>query len=279
MLRDVWRAGWRRMLTTYAVLLAESVVFAFFPYYLGKAVDGVFGGDRSWFFLYLIICMAGCVVGAARRCYDTRVFGGIWRRLSGDVVVRMMDNGADPSKVITRAGLSTRFIDFYEFAVPTIVRASVSVIVAIIMLWAVVGIGTLWVLVLFGMTSSVSLWVSYRKQKWDHYSTDARDALNDAIGKGMTARVDDAYGEQVNAYVRSSDWDSVDWVQGTVFAVIGEVIVILTLAEGQSVTPGEVLVAIGYVWQMFSKASFVSRFFDWMRSVEVANQKIAEEIE
>jgi len=263
------------MLLTYTVLAVEATAFAFFPFYLGKAVDGIFAKNWLWFGIYLGVCIIGCTVGTFRQMFDTRVFGSAWRKISCGVVNTMMARKMDTSKVITRAGMSTRFVDFFEYAVPQIVRAGIGVIIALCMLQRAIGGLVWWLALLCAGKASISLWVSYREQYWDHKVTDSNDSRNEAIEARDMAGVDESYKVRILAYIKQSDWGAFDWLQGVLFGVAGEVVVIVGLTSG-TVTPGEVLAAVGYVWNLFGQVMVVSYFFGALRSVEVARERIAE---
>jgi len=148
-------------------------------------------------------------------------------------------------------------------------------VIALVMLWRAVGSMVWWLVLLCVVTGAISLWISYRQQYWDHKSTDAGDARNEAIGECDPEKVEASFKDRIHAYIKTSDWGAADWIQSVWLGVVGEVVVIVGLARGE-VTPGEVLAAVGYVWNLFGKVGVVSDFFGWLRSVEVARERILE---
>ena len=275
MLREVWKISWKGMVFTYLVLLAESVAFAFFPLYLGKAVDGLFEKDWFWFGVYLTICVVGCTVGTFRRTVDTRIFGRAWASISCSVVDKLLKKNMETAKVITRDGLATRFVDFFEFAVPNTITAVVGVIVPIGFLISEVPTSVPFILLLVIAMVLISLWVSYREKRWDNQMQTTRDSRNQAIGDSNIERVRSSYELSMRAYIKRSDWGAASWLAQCFLGIAGEVVVIMVLAE-RGATPGEVLAAMAFVWKLFQNVTITTDLFGWIRSVEVADERISE---
>ena len=164
MLTEVWKLSWKGMAVTYVVLIIESLAFSFFPFYLGRAIDGLLTKDWFWFSVYLAVCVVGFSVGTVRRMFDTRVFGHAWSKVSSGIVRNLMANKMEPAKTITKAGLSSRFVDFFEFAVPSLISAVVGIITALGMLWGSVGAATWWLVLLAVLTALLSFWMSYKEK-------------------------------------------------------------------------------------------------------------------
>ena len=160
MLKDVWGLCKWKMVATYSVLIIESVVWSLFPYFLGKAIDGLLVRDWYWFLVYVSVGVIGCNVGCFRRMFDTRIFGGAWKKVSSNIVCDLMRNGVEVPKIITRAGLSTRFVDFFEYAVPQLFRGVLGMVIALIMLWRLVPGVIIWLVVLVVITILISILIN-----------------------------------------------------------------------------------------------------------------------
>ena len=260
---------------TYGVLLVESIAFALLPMYLGRAVDGLFDKDWFWFGIYLTICVVSGPVGTFRRCVDTRIFGSAWGIISTNVVGKLINNKMDTAKIITRAGLSTRFVDFFEYALPEFLVAVVGVIVPIGFLWANAPEALPVIVVLIVVLVVVSLWISHKEKPWDNKAQTARDDLNQAIEDKDMKQVGQAYDLTIKAYIKRSDWGAANWLTNFLIGIGGEVAVIVVLAD-RGASPGEVLTAIGFVWNLFSNVTNTTDIFGWIRSVEVADELISE---
>jgi hypothetical protein len=278
MLKDVWKLSWKGMMFTYAVLLVESVAFAFFPLYLGRAVDGLFEKDWFWFGVYLSICVVGCAVGTFRRCVDTRIFGRAWVVISSGVAARMMQSSLGTAKVITRSGLSVRFVDFFEFALPNTITAVVGVIVPLWFLWTVVPSSIPMLMLLVVAMAVIALWVSHKEKRWDAVMQEARDDRFQAIEDSDPDGVRESYELSLRAYTKRSDWSAGSWLAQCLLGIGGEVVVILALSD-DGATPGEVLAAMGFVWNLFENVTRTTDLFGWIRSIEVAEELISEGLE
>jgi hypothetical protein len=263
------------MVLSYLVLAVEAAAFGFLPYFLGKAVDGLFVGDVVRFQNYVLVCMGTCLVGCLRRVFDTRVFGMAWASVSSSAVRRMMGRGMESSRVVVRAGLSSKFVDFFEYGLPQLGRAVVGVSVALSMLWRSERSSAVIAIVLFIVSMIASARISKARRRWDDVAVGADDARNAAIEAGEPAVVDAAYGDKARAYIGSSDLSALDWIQGVGFGMAAEAVVIFGLA-GPGTTPGAVVEVVGYVWGIFGYAGSVSGFLDILRGVGVARDKIEE---
>jgi ABC-type multidrug transport system fused ATPase/permease subunit len=264
------------MAVTYVVLLAESTVFAFFPMFLGNAVDGLFEKDWYWFTVYLIVCTVGCTMGACRRCVDTRIFGGAWATLSSRVTESMLKRKMEVSKIITRDSLSVRFVDFFEFALPQTITAAISTLVPLVFLLKTVPDVLPYIVGLGIALVAISLWVSHREKPWDRRLFEARDDRNVAIESYDIPKLEETYRQSTRAYIKRSDWAAGCWLAHRFLSIGAEVAVIVSLAK-QGATPGELLAAIAFVWTLFDAVGSITGMFNQIRSVEVANEMIAEE--
>jgi hypothetical protein len=275
MIKEVFLSCWKKMGITYAILIAESIIFAFFPFYLGRAIDGLIEKDWFWFNTYVIVCFIGFVLGSFRRVYDTRVFGKAWKDLSTDVSCKLIDNNFDPSKIITRSRMTGRFIDFFEFAIPRLLRGIFTISVSLCMIYNLIHMHVTYIVIAFVSTSFISLLVSYKQQHWDDKVTDADDMNNQAITDRDKELVKESYDNRIHCYIKTSDWEAADWLQSVFFSMLGEIFIIIRLSQG-SVTPGEILTAVGYIWNLFGQTATVRFFLGWLRSVEIAQKRIEE---
>lgn len=276
MLGEIFRGNRRAILLTYTVLLAENLVFALFPYYLGRSIDSLLEGRYGWFAFYVSVCLVGIVVGVSRRMFDTRVFAGVWRRVATKTIHKLMDGGVDPAKVITRAGLSTRFVDFFEFHLPHLLQGCVAIATATVMLAIAVPSVICWVMLLAACALGCAYHVSVRCKTQDVAAQESIDQSNDAINKGDRQCVADAYEQRTACYIRSSDWQAWGWGATDALGVVAEVMVVLTLVRFVR-APGEIVSTVTYTWTLFGSIGGLAEFFTRWKEVEVAKEKIAEE--
>jgi len=278
MLNQIWRRNWRFMLLTYAVLTFEASLNACWPWITGQAIDGLIAGQYGWFFLYTGLCVTGLLVGVGRRMADTRVFGWAWREVTVQTVRDLMDAEVEPAKVITRASLSTRFVDFFEYYLPQFLYVVSDLVVGSVMLHLAVP-GIAWFSVpCFAVAVAWSWKASGKGQEQDRLANDATDRSNAAIQRHDGDAVDVAYRERVRCYIKSSDWQSWGWGGNDLFGTLVYVATMLLLVK-RGATPGVIVATLMYADKLFRGVQGLHcAYINW-KGVQVAKEKIGEALE
>ena len=276
MIREIYNGNKKAILATYTVLIIETLVFSLFPFYLGKSIDGLLEKQYGWFTFYISVCAIGIVIGISRRMFDTRVFAGVWNRISTRTVLHLIDRKVDASKIITRADLSTRFVDFFEYNIPNLFHYSISISTAVVMLSLSVPLISRWLCLLAGLALAVSYFVSTKCKIQDIKIQESLDISNKAINEKDKDGVVDAYKVRTSCYVKTSDWHAFSWGVTDILGVLGDVLVILVLVK-MDCSPGKIISTVTYTWQLFGNVNGLLYFFINMKEVEVAKEKIEEE--
>ena len=275
MLRDIFRKNRKGIIFTYSVLVFENLLFALYPFLFGRAIDGMLGGDSSFFKFYVGIFAVGIIVGVARRMFDTRIFAKVWLNVSTSVIERMIDDDVDASKVITRGNLSARFVDFFEYNVPNGFRGGVSLVVSLVMLFNTVLAAMPWVSVFAATALIYSYYVANRRKEFDLQLQDTADDGNQAIHDKNKDGVFQAYDSRTKIYIKTSDWEARGWGVGDLLWLVSELVVVLNLVRMNAST-GEILATVSYVGFTFRNIGTLAYFFTNIRAIEVAEEKIAD---
>lgn len=275
MIKDIFKQNRVGILVTYFVLAFENLIFALYPFLFGRAIDGLLSGNYEFFNFYIGIFLVGIMVGVFRRVFDTRIFAKVWLKVGTNVISSLMSKDVESSKIITRASLSTRYVDFFEFYIPNAFRGFVSLITSLVMLWIVVPQVIGWVLLMSSMALMFSHYVSVKRKKYDHIITGTEDESNQAIQDRNQESVHKAYMSRTTSYVKMSDWEAGGWCFADLLWLVSEVVVVLTLIKMECTT-GIIISTTAYVGMLYGNIGTISYFFMNLRAIEVANEKIAE---
>jgi len=128
----LFRDAWGGMTVTWGMILFETAAFAWMPWFMGKAIDGLLVGDGAAFKVWIMGMGVLLLVATGRRFHDTRVFGTMRVRLSRDLIQRSQ---AHPVSVIhARALMGRELVDFMEAQLPETITALVQMIVSVALL-------------------------------------------------------------------------------------------------------------------------------------------------
>ncbi len=120
---------------TLTLIALENILRVFEPLMLGLAIDGLLVGSRRELFLFVIVAGAGLVTGVARRLYDTRVYGRIFREICTETVARENQRDSPVSRISARTGFVAEFSEFFEYFLPAALTSILGLVGAVIMLF------------------------------------------------------------------------------------------------------------------------------------------------
>ena len=123
-----------RISMTFAILVVEHLLLLLEPFVIGVAINGL--TEQAWqgVYLFLGLEVAIILIGVARRLYDTRAYGGIYREIGQNISTNAIENHEDLSPAIGRADLLQEVVDFFENELPMAVGSGISIVGALIML-------------------------------------------------------------------------------------------------------------------------------------------------
>ncbi len=123
-----------RISITFVILVGEHLLLLLEPFVIGMVINDL--TQKVWQGVYLFLGLEAAVilVGVARRIYDTRTYGGIYREIGQNISTKAIEAHEDLSPAIGRADLLQEVVDFFENELPMAVGASISIVGALIML-------------------------------------------------------------------------------------------------------------------------------------------------
>ena len=134
-LRILFRANRIPILASYALFMLENSLRLAQPLVLGLAINDLLNQSYRGLAWFIAQHLSHMLIGSLRQVYDTRVFAGIYRDLASEMVVAQRDANIDISRIAARSAMSRAYIEFFERHVPTLIRASWSVVGGMAMLY------------------------------------------------------------------------------------------------------------------------------------------------
>ncbi len=126
-LKHLLRRFWKNISLTWILVILEGIAILFFPLVIGWTVDDMVHQKMDGLLQLLGLCLFLVVVGAGRRFYDTRVYSGIYKKVSNEMVLREKERKTSISKISARATLFTEFVEFLENSLPDIFNHMVGI--------------------------------------------------------------------------------------------------------------------------------------------------------
>ena len=124
----------KRLILTFALVLAENGLFLAYPIFAGFAINAIMQGNTSNALIYALFVLIAWLVGAIRRRVDTQVFANIYAKLAVNVIMNEKQNAKDDSAIIARVALSREFVNFFEMHFPMFFTSVISIIGSAFML-------------------------------------------------------------------------------------------------------------------------------------------------
>ena len=121
------RFRWK-ILFTFALVTLEALTGILFPLLIGIAIDGLLEDSIDGVLYLSIAGVAALIVGRARRFYDTRIYSGIYCRITPEMIKNEPNKDASVSRISARTGLLTGFVEFLENSMPAMINALISVV-------------------------------------------------------------------------------------------------------------------------------------------------------
>lgn len=253
---------------TYMLLLAEYVIFALIPFFMGKAIDSLIKKSFEDFYFYIFMSISGMFIGTFRRRFDTRTFMKVWQEKTLSSISIMMERKIDPAKILSRSGMAQVYGTFLEHHLPLLIESIIDIIIGIIMIWLVVPktsyVVFLLVIFVIILQYSFSQWI----KKIEIDLQNMREITNDAILKSDIELVDLNQRKMAKLHIKISDLEASCWRFAELLTIICEVFIVFALVNG-SVTAGMILSTITYGKQVFMKTNFLTYIFGSIRQMQV----------
>ncbi len=123
-----------RISFTFLLVVIESLLDVLFPLFIGWAVNDLIENSYTGLFMLGSLGLLALLIGAARRFYDTRIYGGIYQTIAYEMVSQGKKVDTSVSKLSARSGLLTELVEFFEHSMPGIVFSLVGVVGTLIII-------------------------------------------------------------------------------------------------------------------------------------------------
>lgn len=241
-----------RIAVTWAIILAETVLLALIPLFIGFAIDDLLSGHTTSFWQLTGIMALLITLSVTRRAYDTRVYGTIRVELGKAQVTR--GNGLAVSTLNARIGMGRELVDFLEDTLPEAAASGVQLLISVAILCAfspilalAAGTGALGMTLVYAAFHRrfyrLNAALNHQAEKQVHLLE--RRSLRPILGHLLRLRRHE---------VRLSDAEAL--LYGTIFAVLLATLLfnLRYATEFETVTAGMLFSVVSYSWQFVESA-------------------------
>ncbi|NQZ47645.1 MAG: hypothetical protein HRT63_09000 [Erythrobacter sp.] len=237
-----------RISFTYGLTLMENVFELLYPFTIGLAINGLISG-QGWQSLapFIIIWLLHITSATARQMYDTRLFAKIYGAVAEKMILRQTAAGVSTSEIAARAVMIREAIDFFEFEIPQLLTALITMFGGVAMLYYYDALSGIVMSLLLGPIS----WLYFRFGK---KSLRLSERLNNRHEKEVHAIVDArqhrvAYHFKALAKwrVRLSDTQARTWATADLLMIVAVIVVLLRLTSEPGVQAGDVFAGVSYI--------------------------------
>lgn len=178
--------------------------------------------------------------------------------------------------VITRSSLCSRYVDFYEYYLESLIYGAISFFVGVCMLYLQV---SLFVCLLIPITI-FSLWIirlsGLKGHKYDTEANEAFDEYYQSLNDRNEDKIYGAWNKRVYSYIKSIDWRTFRMTGNNLLNDLIYIGAIIILILNDS-TPGVILATLTYVSKTFDGLNHFGDFYLNCKLIQVANEKIKED--
>ncbi len=258
---------------TLLLLGVENLLMLISPYLLGRAIDGMVAGTLQGLWLFLVVSLAALVLGVARRCYDTRAYGRVYREAAAQTMTRELDAEAPVSRMTARAQFVADFAAFFEYALPAALSSVVALFGAAGMLLLIspsLGVAAL-------VAGALVAAVFYRSKK---QIADLNASMNDqleyqvdALESREMSQIDGHFSALVRWQIRLSDLEARNFGLSFLVMIALTAVALYVLIMVQQQTVGQAFAALTYVLQ-FSDAAIMLplTYQEFIRTLEISRR-------
>lgn len=240
------RYRWR-LLFTYGLFNVENLLALAQPLVLGLAVNGLLAGSYRHLWLLAGQYLAHLMIGELRRCYDVRVFNGIYTTLATRVVVGQRRGRAAVSQIAARSALSRAFVEFFQRDVPVVVFALYSLVGGLLMLGYYDVSLVPWCLLLVVPAGVLNALYGRRALALNRTLHDEYEREVGVIERGREDEIRGHYAAVSRWRIRLSDWEAVSFGVMDLFTLALIAVSLIHFCARDGATAGAILAVLRYV--------------------------------
>ena len=258
---------------TYSLLVVEFAISSSVPWVLGKTIDSAIQQQYGMFWTYVACSVGGLFIGVLRRRIDTRIFLKTWKYLTIYTITSLFERNVPISKITARTNNVKMFTDFYEHIVPQIIKSSVYIVIASIVLFKTMGFYASIILCIMLVSLLASKWFAEKIELVIAQNQHAHELKEHYVLEKDLEKVKDSYNEINCLLIKKSDWDAVNWGVVDVCCIICELIAICILVNSTP-TIGQITSTLMYVNSLCGYFSSFSYYFTYLKELKVAKESI-----
>lgn len=252
---------WKKAIFTWILVLGDGLLHLLFPLIIGRAIDGLLQDDHSGLIELGVLCGLVLFTGAGQRYYDTRVYAGIYRTVSAELVERENRKGSDVSKISARASLFEEFIQFLEDSLPRIIHQLINFTGTLILIawidpriFALCAVGAIVTILVFALSEK-------KITQFHKGLNDEKEKQVTVISRNHPVRVDRHFRNMMHWNVRLSDletWNySLIWLALTA-VLLASIAMIVGAGDGEY---GQMIAAVMYVFGFIDSVLIFPLFY------------------
>jgi len=268
----VARFRWQ-ILTTWFLVFLEAGLMLTFPLAIGIAVDGLI--QQSYDGLYLLGEIGGLTIfaGAARRCFDTRLYSRIFTIVAGQIVTQERANGASVSVVAARTNMAKELVEFLENSFPAIIDCGIGLIGTLIMVWWLQAHVFVACLVATTIIFAVYALTSNRTFTLNQGANDESEKSVAVLGDGSTPEIATHFRQLMQWNIRLSDLETVTFSLSWLVMIAVLLFSVVATVHSGVTAHGKILSILMYVFGYVESVTTLPLFYQqFVRLQEISTR-------
>ena len=247
-LMSLVRRYWRRMAVTWGLVLLEALALVAMPAVIGWSVDDLLNDRVTGVVMLGAVCLVLLFVGAARRFYDTRAYGYIYRTVTDELVEQERMKQVPLTAVSARVSLFEEFISFLEGSIPSLLNEFVGLLGTLVII-AVIDLRVFLACLGAAGVTAVVYWLSESKLfTLNRGLNDETERKVEVLQHGDRPAVQGHLRSMTRWLIRLSDLETVNY--SIIWFALSIVVVytVVAIALSGTATIGAVIAAVMYVF-------------------------------
>lgn len=260
-----------RISLTLTLVFAEAGLWLFFPLFIGKAIDGLLNGDNTSLIYLGILGFSQLIISALRRFYDTRVYAGIYEKISVESINKNPDTKT--TTLSARVSMIRELVEFFENSFPGLVMSIISLVGTLFILIPLninIFYGCLLLLFLIGVVFGLS---SKRTVSYNHHYNNALEEQVDIIERRKPTEVKSFMKSLMRWNIKLSDLETVNfslvWFGGIALIIFS----VVDSTSNGNIEQGVILSIIMYIFQFIEEIFVIPMHYQqWLRLREISER-------
>jgi len=272
-LKGLIKRFWKKTIWTWSLVFLEGSAMLMFPLVIGWAVDDLISKSFTGVFQLAGLCLGLLIVGAARRFYDTRVYGTIYKTVSNEMVCRQIDSQTNISKIAARTNLFSEFIEFLENSVPGLFSHLIGLVGTLVII-SFIDIRIFLACLAGAAITSIIFYFSQNKMLYlNKGQNDEFEKQVDLISSHDRSKIKTHFSLLTRWNIRLSDLETINFSLTWVALSFALLFTIVVAGSSETATFGQVITIVMYVFGFIeSILTFPLYYQQTIRLQEIASR-------